>query len=213
MRKSDWYKQACQKMKGIIAFYLLISTVGLGVTLTAGAYGKNDYSKLVDALLNGRVLSMQNDISQYKLTTKKDSSNEKEESIAEVQGIFNVMAQVDLERAKLKNSDALMQEFWSGLIRTLWNKGKNYLIKSLCSKEQAMKALLQELTNEEMGMDDNNNGKDDDDDDVRAQLQVLFNALQEVKANSIREGNTAKAEDLGDSINDRIKSVAKNFAC
>ena len=195
-------------MKGIIAFYLLISTVGLGVTLTAGAYGKNDYSKLVDALLNGRVLNMQNDISQYKLTTKTDSSNEKEESIAEVQGIFNVMAQVDLERAKLKNSDALIQEFWSGLVRSLWKKGKHYLIKNLCSKEQAMKALLQELTNEEMGTDDNSNSKDDDD-DVRAQLQVLFNALQEVKANSIREGNTAKAEDLGN----RIKSFAKNLVC
>ena len=74
-----------------------------------------------------------------------------------------------------------------------------------------MKALLQELTNEEMSTDDNSNSKDDD--DVRAQLQVLFNALQEVKANSIREGNTAKAEDLGDSITDRIKSVAKNFVC
>ena len=41
----------------------------------------------------------------------------------------------------------------------------------------------------------------------------LHDALQEVKANSIREGNTAKAEDLGDSINDRIKSVVKNFVC
>ena len=208
VHKSDWYKQACQRMKEIIAFYLLISTVGLGVTLTAGAYSQNDYSKLVDALLNGRVLSMQNDISQYKLTTKTDPSNEKEESIAEVQAIFNVMAQVDLERAKLKNSDAFIQKFWSGLIKSLWKRGKNYLIKNLCSKEQAMKALLQELTNEEMGMDDNSNSKDDDD-DVRAQLQVLFNALQEVKANSIREGNTAKAEDLGD----RIKSFAKNLVC
>ena len=90
-------------MKGIIGFYLLISTVGLGVTLTAGAYSQNDYSKLVDALLNSRDLSMQNDISQYKLTTKTDPSNEKEESIVEVQGTFNVMAQVDLERAKLKH--------------------------------------------------------------------------------------------------------------
>ena len=71
-----------------------------------------------------------------------------------------------------------------------------------------MKALLQELTNEEMGTDDNSNSKDDDD-GVRAQLQVLFNALQEVKANSIREGNTAKAEDLGN----RIKSFAKNLVC
>ena len=51
-----------------------------------------------------------------------DPSNEKEESIVEVQGIFNVMAQVDLERAKLKNSDALIQEFWSGLVRSLWKK-------------------------------------------------------------------------------------------
>ena len=80
-------------MKGIIACYLLMSTMGLGVTLTAGAHSTKDYAKLADALLNGRIISMQDDDSYKPTTTPEPSpSNEDVDSIAEIQGVFNVLA-------------------------------------------------------------------------------------------------------------------------
>ena len=197
--------------KGIIACYLLMSTMGFGVTLTAGAYSTKDDAKLADALLN--IVSMQDDDS-YKPTTKKSQSNENVDSIAEIQGVFNVLAQVDLERAKLMGRKNSLIPFWTGLVKSLWNKGKSYLKKNVCySKEQAMEALLQELTSEEMGTNDIDDTNSNDDEEVRAQLQVLFNALQKVKANMMQEGNSVKTESLDNSITDKIKSITKNLLC
>ena len=72
-----------------------------------------------------------------------------------------------------------------------------------------MKVLLQELTSEEMGTDDDTNNSDDE--EVRAQLQVLFNALQKVEANMMREGTSAKAELLDGNIIDKIKCYKGQF--
>jgi hypothetical protein len=104
--------------------------MGLAVSLAAGAYGTKSLPKLLDALLNGRIINIQDDDSE-KPTTKAIPSNEDVDSIAEIQGVFNVLAQADMERAKLvgrKNSHALVQ-FWTGLVNSLWSKGKNYLKK------------------------------------------------------------------------------------
>ncbi len=183
--------------------------MGLSLSLAAGAYGTKDFPRLLDALLNGRIINIQDDDSD-KPTTEAIPSNEDGDSIAEIQGVFNVLAQADIERAKLvghKNSHALVQ-FWTGLVKSLWSKGKNYLKKKLCCKEQDMKALLQELTNEEMN---ETNGKEDE--EVRAQLQVLFNALQMVEANAMQDGNSDKEQAFAEGINDRIKSTIKDFVC
>jgi hypothetical protein len=181
--------------------------MGLAVSLAAGAYATKSLPKLLDALLNCRIINIQDD---DKPTTEAIPSNEDVDSIAEIQGVFNVLAQADMERAKLvgrKNSHALVQ-FWTGLVKSLWSKGKNYLKKKLYCKEQDMKALLQELTDEET---DETNGKEDE--EVRAQLQVLFNALQMVEANTMQEGNSDKEQAFAEGINDRIKTTKKDFAC
>lgn len=197
-------------MKGIILCYLLLSTVGIGATLTAGAYGVKGLPKLLNALLHGRIINIQDD-DLDKPTTEAIPSNENDEdSIAKIQGVFNVLAQVDMENAKLmggKNSYALVQ-FWGNVGDLLWNTGKNLLRQYLSCKEQDMslKALLQELTNEQMGtnINDEVNSKEDE---VRAQLQVLFNALQ------MMEGKSDKERAFAESINDKIKSITQNSVC
>ena len=197
-------------MKGIILCYLLLSTVGIGATLTAGAYGVKGLPKLLNALLHGRIINIQDD-DLDKPTTEAIPSNENDEdSIAKIQGVFNVLAQVDMENAKLmggKNSYALVQ-FWGNVGDLLWNTGKNLLRQYLSCKEQDMslKALLQELTNEQMGtnINDEVNSKEDE---VRAQLQVLFNALQ------MMEGKSDKERAFAESINAKIKSITQHSVC
>ena len=150
-------------------------------------YSVNDYTKLADALLNNHI-SIQDDGQD---TT--DSGNEDVDNLAEIQAIFNVMAQVELERAKLMDSNVL--SFWTGFVRDLWNKGRGYLKKKLCSQEQnTLKTILQELTSEEFDTvtDDNTNGNDEE--EVRAQLQVLFNARQKVKAHMMKQGGKLEAK-------------------
>ena len=135
--------------------------VGLGQTPAAGEYSVKE---LADALL-----SNQGDGQHM------NSGNEDVDNMAEIQGIFNVMAQVELERAKLMGSNSI--PFWTGFVRGLWNKGRGYLKTKLCSQEQTtLKALLQELTREEIGTvaDDDTNSNNEE--EIRAQLQVLFNA-------------------------------------
>ena len=61
------------------------------------------------------------------------------------------------------------------------------------------------LTNEETDEANSN-----DDNEVRTQLQVLFNALQKMEANVMIEG---KKKSLGNTINDKIKSITKEFLC
>ena len=73
--------------------------MGIGATLTAGAYGEKGIPKLLDALLHGRIINIQDD-GLNKPTTEAISSNENDEdSIAKIQGVFNVPAQVDMESA------------------------------------------------------------------------------------------------------------------
>ena len=195
-------------MKGIILCYLLLSTVGIGATLTAGAYGVKGLPKLLDALLHGRI----QDDDLDKPTTEAIPSNEDDEdSIAKIQSVFNVLAQVDMEGAKLmggKNSYKLMEI----LGKSLWNTGKGLLKEFFGCKEQDMslKVLLQELTNEQTGTSDEANSKEAE---VRAQLQVLFNALHMMEANMMKEGNSDKERAFAKGINDKIKSITQESLC
>ena len=59
------------------------------------------------------------------------------------------------------------------------------------------------MTNEQTGTND----------EVRAQLQVLFNALQMMEANTMKEGHSDKEQVFAESINDKIKSIAKDSLC
>ena len=149
-------------MKGIILCYLLLSTVGIGGTLTAGVHGVKVLPKLLDALLHGHnnnyyYQHIQDDDLDKPTTEAIPSNEDDEESIAKIQGVFNVLAQVDMamESAKLmggKNSYALVQ-LMKTLGKALWNTGKELLKDFLGCKEHdmSMKALLPELSNEQTG--------------------------------------------------------------
>ena len=94
----------------------------------------------------------------------------------------------------------------------IWNTGKKLLKDFLGCKEQDMslKALLQEVTNEQTGTNDEANTKEAE---VRAQLQVLFNALQMMEANMMKEGSNDKEQAFAKGINDKIKSITQESLC
>ena len=75
----------------------------LGATLTAGSYDTkgNSFPGLLNALLHGRVINIQDNDSDKPTTEAIPSNKDDDDSIAEIQGVFNVLAEADMERAKL----------------------------------------------------------------------------------------------------------------
>ena len=196
-------------VRGIIAVCLLLSTMGPTVTLAA-AYNVNtqESSKLADVLFNSHA-SMQDDSFQDQTKMNFNTAD----NIAKIQGIFNVLAQVDLESAKVKDSDNDNSQLWKGVSKFIWKAGKDFLKNVLCRKEQAIMALLQELTGEVRG---NSKSADDEsygnEEKVRAQLQTLFNALRMVEANMMQSENNAKAE-VSERIKKKIEVTAQGLLC
>ena len=112
-------------MKGIILCYLLV----LGVTPTAGSYGTKgkSFPELLDALLHdGRVINIQDNDLDKPTTETIPSNKDDDDSIAEIQGVFNVLAQAEMERAKLADridSHHALVQFWKGLVKSLKDFG------------------------------------------------------------------------------------------
>ena len=136
---------------------------------------------------------------QTLVSAKDDQDSEDDEddgTVADLQGIFNVMAQIELEKATQQhNKNVAMAQFWGGIGRALWNAGKGYLKRKYCTEEEEMRVMLQELVGEQGVQDEQDDGNDDI--KARAELQTLFNALKKVDAKVMQDDSfddTVKAE-------------------
>ena len=106
----------------------------------------------LSALLQGSLASEQSDEVKALLQTLTDIQNTDDgddddvgEDIANLQGVFNVLAQVNTEKAKIKDEDDAMAQFWSTVGKFLFNTGKCYLKNKYCTwstEEQEKNALL-----------------------------------------------------------------------
>lgn len=120
-----------------------------------------------------------------------DDDDGSDEDIVTLQGVFNIMAAIETEKAKTME-DAMIQ-FWKAIGRTLWRAGKRYLRRRHCSEELEVKALLQELTNEQGGPQDDDDSTGDD--KALAELQSVFKVLKKAEAKAMQDGDdNAKAE-------------------
>ena len=140
---------------------------------------------------------------QTLVSTEDDQDSDDDEddgSVADLQGIFNVMAQAEVEKAKQqRNKNVAMVQIWKGLGGALWRVGKSYLKKKYCTEEEEVRAMLQELIGEQGGQDDQDDQDDGGDDDNKAltELQTLFNALKKVEAKVMQDvssNDTAKTQ-------------------
>ena len=138
-----------------------------------------------------------------------------DDDITDLQAVFNVLAQVDIEKAKAMDDKRAMAQFWKGLGSSLWNAGKSYFKNKYCTEEQEMKSILQEVTGQQAMQDKDNEITAEDDDKVKAELQSLFSALKKVEAKMMQDGENDNviAEGWWKKLSRRIKKGAKKYLC
>ena len=175
----------------IPVFCLLFSTLGLSFAVPSLDF--NDLKKYISSQLKDK----QNEdelkvLLQAMASTEgdQDSDDNDDDAVAKLQRVFNVLAQVEVEKAREQRDKTMgMAQLWGAVGRTLWNVGKRYLKRRHCTEEQGVNALLQELVGEQ-GIQEI---EDDGDDKARAELQTLFQALNQVEAKAMQADN-AQAE-------------------
>ena len=148
------------------------------------------------------------------LASSQEDEDDDDNELSDVQGIFKVLAQVNKETAKAEGGATT--QLWGMLGRTLWGAGKRYLRKryckkrSRCAEEEEEKVMLQELLE---AQDDGDDSNDDDDGDDHAELQSLFDALNQMEAKKMQgDYNTAEAEGWFSRMYRKIKKRVKKYA-
>ena len=199
-------------MKTLIICFLL-STLGLtfavpAVNFLSSSSSKEQNKDKVSALLQV-------------LASSEDDQDTDDGTVADLQGVFNMMAQVEMEKAReQQDENVAMVQFLGMLGGGLWNVGKGLLKKKYCTEEEEeeVRALLQELIEEQGVQDDKDDG--DGEEKVRAELQTLFNALRKVEAKVMQDdtsGDTAKAESwfkkLKHWVGKKTKGLTRKFLC
>ena len=184
----------------------------------------------LSALLQGSLASEQSDEVKALLQTLTDIQNTDDgddddvgEDIANLQGVFNVLAQVNTEKAKVKGEDDAIAQLWGTIGRGLFHIGKRYLKNKYCKRcteEQEKNALLQDLTSEQQGPDGEDNG--DGEEKAMAELQSVFTALRKAAAeadlNADAEGWFKKlrrkfGKKLRRKFGKTFKRITKKYLC
>jgi hypothetical protein len=193
-------------MKCLVVF-ILLSTLGLTIAvpgaidleseekyLPSTVYApkeqhKDEASALLQALVS---ISLQSEAEEDQ--DMDDGNVGDDGAVADLQVVFNVLAQVDSAvKAHQQQDDknVAMGQLWGRLGSALWKAGKNDLKQKYCTKEEKVIAMLQELIGdniidgavaseqEDVGSDEN---AGDGDDKARTELQTLFNALKKADA-------------------------------
>ena len=148
-----------------------------------------------------------------------DDDDEDDGTVGDLQGVFNVMAQVEAEKARQQNNkNVAMVQFWGGLGNALWRAGKSYLKRKHCTEQEEVRAMLQELIDEQGLQDDE--GAGDGDDKARTELQTLFNALKKAEAKVMQDDSsedTAKAEGWWKRVKrwarKKIRGATRKYLC
>ena len=202
---------------------LLLSTLSLTFAVPAfdfDSFGKNFPSSYFPKEQNKDEVSA---LFQALVSTEDDQDTDDDDeddgTVADLQGVFNVMAQVEAEKARQqRNKNVAMVQLWGGLGSALWSAGKAYLKRRHCTEEEEVRAMLQELIGEQGVQDDEDAG--DGDDKARAELQTLFNALKKVEAKVMQDDSsddTAKAEGWWKRVKrwakKKIRGATRKYLC
>ena len=157
-----------------------------------------------------------------------DDGDSGQDDIATLQGVFNVLAQIETEREKLSESKtAAKTQLVKGTITLLRKVGKGLLKKvkavlrkKYCSsEEQQMRAMLQELVGEQGMVDEDFDDDDEDtgDGDTKAiaELQTIFSALK--KADAKMMGGDANAEGWWKKVkgwvSKKLRGITRKYLC
>ena len=198
---------------------LLLSTIGLTIAVPAF-----DFDSLEKYLPSRSPKEHEVNILLQALASTEDDqdtiNDEDDGTVADLQVVLNVMAQVDMEKARQQHDKNVpMVQFLRGLGRRLWRAGKGYLKRRYCTEEEEMRAMLQELTGEKGIQEAENDESEhpDGDDKVRTELQTLFNALKKAEAKiQVTNGtpeDIAKAERWWKGVKRWFRKTVKRNIC
>ena len=194
----------------ILAICMLLLALGLA-SASPAVYGYRQEKHLQTNEMDDK------DLATFHETLASSQEDEEEDDddddLSNVQEIFKVLAQVNKEQAK-SEGDATSQ-IWGLVRRTLLGAGKRYLRKryckkrSRCTEEEEEKVMLQELLE---AQDDGDDSDDDDDSDDHAELQSLFDVLNQMEAKKMQgDYDTAKAEGLLRKAFRKIRNKVKKY--
>ena len=141
----------------------------------------------------------------------ENDDDDDDDDIADLQAVFNVLEQVDEEKAAANGNSATAQ--LTGMLGgTVLNLAKGYLKNKYCTEEQEVRAMVQELIGEQSEGDDSDDARDRDD-KLRAELQTLFKALKMVEAKLMQDESNARIEGWLKKLRKSIKKRAKQYLC
>ena len=191
-------------MKILIACFLLSTTA-----LTYARYPITllpiNYKELFEELIN-----------KAKHVSAEVESDD--DDITDLQGIFNVLQQIEMEEAKqMQNDDdnSATSQFWKGLGKVLWTAGKGYLRNKYCTQEVEVRAMIEELVDEQETSEDNE-AVEEDSNDTFTELKTLVNSLnqmtEKIRPLQVIDGDIAKAEGWFKKLHKSIKKKAKKLA-
>ena len=199
--------------------HLIISVLSITfATITLIAALPNSEGSLQEELLQNLLSGKQDFDISYQQSQNAVLQDDKKD-VADLQGIFNVLAQVKTEEAKAMDADSeATAQLWGLIGNIFWDIGTGFLRNKYCSsEEQQMQAMLQDLAGEQEASKMDVTEKESL---ALTQLQTLLSALNKVEAKMMHNGatnNVAMSEGQWErfltSINTGLKKVTKTFLC
>ena len=184
-------------MKILIACFLLSTIVLTYASYPAISLPMN-YKELIEGLIN-------------KVQDNSAEVESNEDDISDLQGIFSMLEQIEVEKAKQMQNvdDSATAQFWAGVGTTLLNAGKGYLRNRYCTQEAEVRAMIEELVDEQ----EDNQAVEQRNDNTFTELRNLVNTLNQMtNQQMIIDGDVAKAEGWFKKLRKSIKKKAKKLA-
>ena len=183
-------------MKILIACFLL-STMGLAYATPASIPLPLNYKELIE--------NLEEDLSAAEV--------ESDDDIADLQGVFNILEQIETEKAKAMDEDSAIAQLWGSLGKILWKTGERYLRNRYCTKEEEMRAMIEELVDEQETSKNNQAVEQG----IGDSLNELRNLMKYLRVHMVTDGDVATAEGwfkkVRKSIKKRAKKVARKVLC
>ena len=193
-------------MKTFVACFLLAF---VGLTCATPAWSYHNYYK---SLYTGtpyfeKARALLESLASSQQGQDLDDGND-DGDIADLQAVFNVLEQVDKEKAAANGNSATAQ--LTGILGgTVLDLAKGYLKNKYCTEEQKVREMVQKLIGEQSESVDAR----DKNEKARAELQTLFKALKMVEAKLMQDESDARVEGWLKKLRKSIKKRAKQYLC
>ena len=190
-------------MKTLIACYLLST-----IALTYANYPIMSvlpitYKELIEELIN-------------KATDVSAEVESDDDDITDLQGMFSLLEQIEMEKAKQMqdDEDGAKAQFWAALGPVLWKAGKGYLKNRYCNQEAEVRAMIEELVDEQETSETNEVAEEENNNRF-TELKNLVNTLNYMGKKrflQIIDGDVVKIEGWFKKLRKSLKKKAKKLA-